>query len=381
MSPDKKRVVALLFAVLLLSALPGRASADDSLSLCSGVTVGNAQLPGLINPDNIIFSNHSGTAQQILVISLLLMSMMMLISGLLYAIGYAFRIDKLLRFSKTEIGEVLVTLLIVALFIGTFSVGSMVIGTPNLFALGKGALSQGVFTKDCSLLSEESFSLIPAMLIYGYEDQAINAIGGTKITFMPDGFGVSVVPFAGMTLIRPVMSLLIYLTNLFIFIPLGTVMFIAFIYAFFPLFLYLGILFRTFPVTRAVGGTFLGLFIAFYVVFPILLYSMITTYSPVCGTYGSTACLPGPKIPVLSDIAGAVASFIPTAWISNITALFLAGGIGLVNSFIKVFAEPVIFAAFSVFLSLIISFDFMEALGDLLGAPSLRSSDMLKRVL
>jgi hypothetical protein len=372
----------LLIALLLLATLPARASADD-LTLCSGVNVLGAQITtGLINPNNIIFTNHAGSAQSILTLSLLIIIMMMLISGLVYAIGYAFRIDKALRFARTEIGEAFVTILIVMLFIGTFSVGSLVIGTPNLFAVGNGSLNKNVFDQDCSMLTEVSFSFIPPMLVYGYQDLVINSLGTTIITLMPDNFGVSFQPFVGMTLIRPTMSLLIYLVSLFIVVPMGTAMFIAFIYALFPLFLYLGIVFRTFPLTRAVGGTFLGLFIAFYVVFPLLLFIMLHSYTPAVAACSNPAIpCSAPNIPVLSNIVNFVSSLSPTAWIEAISTAFTTTELGLINAFIITFAEPVIYVIFSIFLALIISFDFMEALGDLLGAPSLRSSDMLKRVL
>lgn len=364
---DKRHGSVLLTAVLLLAMLPTSAQAD-TLSMCSDI----------INPNNIIFTGQSGSAQSILTLSLLIMVTMMLISGFLYAIGYAFRIDKVLRFAKTEIGEVLVTALIVFIFIGTFSVASLTIGTKNLFALGNGALNDNVFISDCSFLSQKSFDLIAPMFAVSYQDLAINFLGTLKINFKPDYFGVSFDPLAGMTLIRPMLTTFMYLISIFIVIPIGATMFLAFIYALFPLFLYLGIVLRTFPLTRAAGGTFLGLFIAFYVVFPMLLYVMLANYTSTAPTTAPSAGMAA----TITQLVSVVSSGIPTQWMNSIGETFSSIFVqGLLDSFIQDFVEPVMYVMFSIFLTLIISFDFMEALGDLLGAPSLRSADMLKRVL
>ena len=53
----------------------------------------------------------------------------------------------------------------------------------------------------------------------------------------------------------------------------------------------------------------------------------------------------------------------------------------IITPFITVIVEPLILTIFVLIISLIVSYDFMELMGDALGAPSLSSSNTLKRVL
>ena len=437
---------------------------------------------GLIDPSKVIFSGNSGAAQSILAVSLLIMIVMSFAIAIIYSIGYAFRLDKLLRFAKSEIGEIILTLLIVLLFIGTFTITSASIGTKNFFAAGSGVLNNNVFISDCSMLAQESFDLIGPMFGYGWQSVLLTMVGSLTIRLMPNYMGISFRPLAGISALSPLINTFIFGTGGFIMILMGVAVFIVIIYALFPLFLYLGIILRTLPWTRPAGGAFLGMFMAFYIMFPLLIYFLLVSYVPYLGTPGlsvqlntvnqgthdtiTATCLssqdgcqiqagpaqssgttkydyklvkqgtgtvsddsyissqkPGCYGVVAIDtdtgkyasqvitvnpvsapcqsavsysglvgtLSGQAGSFNPTAYTSilssassdlNPYASAPAGSpSGLLNGFIYNQLEPVMYSLFSVALSLIISFDFMEAMGDVLGAPSLRSQNMLKRVL
>ncbi|MEM3876738.1 MAG: hypothetical protein QXP24_03390, partial [Candidatus Micrarchaeaceae archaeon] len=127
---------------------------------------------------------------------------------------------------------------------------------------------------------------------------------------------------------------------------------------------------RTIPWTRAAGGAFLGLFIAFYLMFPILLYFMLqaSPSSSVLPVINTNSFLKSPN------------SFISSTGTFLTTVLQMIS-FDIVTPFINVIVEPMIFTIFVLIISLIISYDFMELMGDVLGAPSLSSSNTLKRVL
>ena len=457
----------------------GASSTDKPI--CSGITPtcsvsgGPPQCiatPGLINPKNIIFNGNSGSAQSLLTISLLIMLMMLLVSGLAYGIGYAFRIDKLVRFAKSEIGEVIVTSLIVLIFIGTFSVASSTIGTKNLFAASQGTFNDNIFVSDCSLLAENSFDLmLPLLTVSSFRTQVLSFVGSWKVSIAPGNWGLTnIEPLAGLSTLYPILDALVYVAFGLVAVLLGMTVFIAIIYSLFPLFLYLGIILRTLPWTRAAGGAFLGLFIAFYVVFPLLLYISLVGYIPYQNTPGLTVTpTTNPPLPnnpvtitatcfsssdtceVLIDnnlnyknlvgksgaptgtytftppsadcyliealdtnnqksatqtlVVDGVGGVAPPCQTASTYSTFLqqtspSGSFdpgktfgvvlglmgklftfGIINDFIREIIEPVMFTIGALIISLIISFDFMEALGDLLGAPSLKSKDSLKRIL
>ena len=455
--------------------------------VCPGSILANCQNShGLMDPAGVIFSGHSIAAQSILTISLLLMLVMSFAIAIMYGIGYAFRIDKLLRFAKSEIGEILLTLLIVLLFVGTFNLTSSNITAKNFFAAGNGALNNNIFVSDCTMLVQQSFNLIPVMFTFGLMTTSLNAIGSLSVSFAPNYMGFRFSPLIGISAITSVTNTLMYGTSGFTLILMGAATFLVIIYALFPLFLYLGIILRTLPWTRPAGGAFLGMFIAFYILFPLLIYFMLAGYEPYVGTPGltmpsspiiqgisnlitatcvssqhtcqvllrpctSSAC-PGifdgstgmvahgagtatydtshlsspncysvaaydsnsakisltqtlqvagssappstscpnqngysPATGVLTQVSGSISadsfSNVFGTLIDSLIPFSTTQSTGLLNGFIINYIEPIVYTLFSVALSMIISFDFMEAMGDVLGAPSLRSQNMLKRVL
>ena len=434
---------------------------------------------GLIDPSKVIFSGHALAAQSILMVSLLIMLVMSFAVAIIYGIGYSFRLDKLLRFAKSEIGEIILTLLIVMIFVGTFTLTSAGTSSSNFFAAGNGLLNNNIFVSDCSLLSQESFELIPHLFGLGIGASTLMFFGSLTVNLMPNYMGVSFRPIAGITALTPVLNTMIFGTWGAITILMGVGAFLVIIYSLFPLFLYIGIILRTLPWTRPAGGAFLGMFIAFYIMFPLLIYFMLVSYVPYIGTPGlsipinpvnqnvpqsivatcltsqdscqifvnnneaasgigsaifdptaakpqalqagcynvvaedmqtdratmqvlqiipagqsaasATPCQSSQSYTAISgELNNLAGVFNPSAYAETLNeqaasvnpyASSSSGPVGLLNGFVYNDLEPVLYSLFSVTLSLIIAFDFMEAMGDILGAPSLRSQNMLKRVL
>ena len=179
----------------------------------------------------------------------------------------------------------------------------------------------------------------------------------------------------------------------------------------------------------------LALFAAFYIFFPIILglmlsYSSQATLNPQVCLSTSAACLTPTKSDTCSILSCSVAIAASELWgggstskslsglISDLTfvdnyagdiaGLFIgiptytcpvpgqtsvtqstpcSGGGGtvsymnVVSYLITEVIERIFYTVFAFILSLILTYDFMETLSDLLGAPSLRSNTMLKNVI
>ena len=133
------------------------------------------------------------------------------------------------------------------------------------------------------------------------------------------------------------------------------------------------------------------MFIGFYIVFPLLLHIMLAGYlgnpsliPTVLNSNGNPSQLTANYITSANQNSGSgtttsVAGFIWTSIKDIFTTAFSANGIA--GGFIVNVIEPSLFTILVVIISFIISFDFAEACGDLLGAPSLRASHIFNKVL
>ncbi|MEM3876034.1 MAG: hypothetical protein QXP35_03070, partial [Candidatus Micrarchaeaceae archaeon] len=186
----------------------------------------------------------------------------------------------------------------------------------------------------------------------------------------------------------------ITISGMLIMLLFGMSIILGIIYAFFPIFLYIGIVLRAVPWTRAAGGAFLGLFAGLYIMFPIMLYF---------GLMGPAAfqCLASTSSASTASTSSACPNSAASA-LSQVNSNFQASKVSSVNSGINIFTsiintingviapfgfittyilEPVLYTLIIYIFSLIIAFNFMEQVGDLLGAPSLSSEHALKNVI
>jgi hypothetical protein len=328
-------------------------------------------------------SIFSGTTsqQELLAIALIIMLTMLLISAAAYMLGYAFHISPLMRFSKDEMREVAVTALVVLVFLGSFSVVSSSAGLGSFLGSSAGTSTTNVFIKDCTVLAASSFNMVNQWVYLSTMQVLFNVAASFNIAIQPGDWGPFLMPLSGLSLLTDnsgMLGILATFAGVILIFLFAIAIMLGVFYTLFPLFFYAGIVLRTLPWTRAAGGAFLGLFISFYFVFPFLLYFFVSPYSQ--------ATLQQSTTPSLSTTMGSIASVStfssdPFGVISSVTSFFSDLSNPVLTSFATNVVEPSIFMLVAIVFSLMISLDFMEALGDMLGSPALSKSGALKGLI
>ncbi|MGC8662314.1 MAG: hypothetical protein ACP5RT_00830 [Candidatus Micrarchaeia archaeon] len=328
-------------------------------------------------PSSFSVLGSSSTYNILLGYSVLIILMVLLLIAMLYMFGMAFKIDKLISFSKTEILEDLLNFLII-IFIasGMLSIDSIVV---NLASFSSSVIStslsvgsvQSLYINTCNLYFGDAENQITYIIIAASDSFLLKAIASFTVLLQPNGFGITVNPMAWYTALEKLIGIFGAFTFALIGTELTSVFLLSIIYYLFPLFLYLGILFRSFPWTRAIGGAFLGIFISFYIFFPALTYA-----------FGEAT-----NVILSSDISAAESSY--TLNIHAVSSMFTTSNFNVFPEL--TFALPImmfgLIAALSgmytmgILISLIICFDMIEAFGDLLGAPSLSHKGVLRKVI
>ncbi len=361
----------IALAVFLLNVLlTGNAaafgfSASDAATICAD-TIGSSS----------IFGARVTSQQSMLAIAMLIMLVMLLVSAMAYMIGYAFGITPLLRFSRNEMREVAITALVVLVFLGSFSIASGSAGLSGFATRFSGMTPQNVFTADCASLSNSAINMVGYWLTLSVSQLLLSSLSGMFIIIRPGGFGSRITPLAGLSTLTAnsgVLGLLTNFTGIFIVMLFVMSIVLGVFYTLFPLFFYTGIVLRTLPWTRAAGGAFLGLFISFYFMFPFLLYMFISPYSQ------SAVQQTAPSLAALSNIPNIFSSSNPLNAVGSLVSTL--SNLSLITLFITGIVEPVIFLLIAILFSLLISLDFMEALGDLLGSPDLSSRHALRGLI
>ncbi|MEM3753711.1 MAG: hypothetical protein QXM58_02480 [Candidatus Micrarchaeaceae archaeon] len=365
---------AALLAMIAFMLLVGSASAQD---LCSTLYPSSPT------------SNPATTYYGMFAIALVIILTVFVVLGLVYAIGYAFRIDKLTNYVKTEILESIANLVLIAIFSGGIGVA---FAASVFFAnVGMAGLQEASISGITSPTTVSSASAMYMQLCENYYSKLLSVFGTVvtlyasswflglltsfNIGLMPNGFGASFHPFIGLDPTTLFFYLLQNVAIGIIIIYLAIIMLTWLIFYLFPIFLYAGILFRSFPWTRAAGGTMLAIFISFYIILPAILYPFSFSKVPIPAQQSGSSLLLPPSIPGL-----------PTglASISDIEHFFssLFSPNNAIEYFVPSLADAGI-QLFGVIIALLISFDLIESFAELLGAPSLRgqSHKMLRRVI
>ncbi len=366
-SAKKVSVIAALLLVMML-VHPATAQLSDLVPSVTSFCAGSFGNPGVIPPANNTFIANYTSINNILFISLLILLTMAAISGLIYAFGYSFRINNLLIASRQEFGEIAVTAIIIFVLVGTFTLTTS-ISTPTLLQ-GTGAYNQGTFVSDCNSLTTDAFTLYTEWFNLGIDTDEVQMVESIQISLQPDGFGISFSPFKGYASSFKAITWLYTIAGEVAGLLLGVSVGLGIFYAIMPLFLFAGIILRTMPWSRAAGGAFLGLFIGFYIVFPILLHFMLVTAPSV-----PTPLSPGGGIGTILNYFGSFGSSGAAAGI--ITLLNTQYSITLMLDVLV----PTLYAIFAVAFSFLISFDFAEASADFLGSPGLHTSHSLNKLL
>jgi hypothetical protein len=374
----------LLILALMLALIPNATAATSSFT--TGFCSGNANGGGVI-PANSVLSGQTQGEQGLINVSLLIMLTMLFIVAIIYMISYVLNLDLLRNIAKGEIGEVIITGIIVLVFIGTFNIAAASVNSNNVVHIAGSSFGRNLYTDDCAYLGAASLDLIPPYLSLNVIRLVVGTITSLNVVIAPAFFGFEVKPFQGYALFDTVLGILDDMIGIFIALILAVVVLMGFIYGLFPLFLYAGIILRTLPWTRAAGGAFLGLFIGFYVLFPILLHMMLTGYIGGLPTssvttssnnvIGSLLTTTTSKQSSATQIITQISNFITSSYV------FSSGGgsVGLVNYYLTNVVEPAAFTIVSIVISFIIAFDFADIAGDILGAPSLSAGSIMSKYI
>jgi len=319
----------------------------------------------------------------------LIILVMFAIVAIAYLFGSAFKFDKLVRFGRAEIGEIIVTIIVITIFMG------------GIFAVNNPSSVQSVYLTNCENLYSNFIAGLGEFKGLFLSQFILSFVSSLNFGLTEMFFGVSTVtPFGGLSMVTgPVISTFVNLGFLLIGINLAVTFVLGIFYALLPLFFYAGLLLRTFPWTRAAGGAFLGLFGGFYIAFPFLLYLfMIAPCAPPAGT----VVLPGTVAPPGSGCAvpGQVGNVnfvqqhltepssawnILTGGISQFVSYFKGWDFSALllnfNTTIADIVGPALYTFISIIIAFLISYDILEVLGDLLGAPALSSTHTLRKLM
>ncbi|MCL5675163.1 MAG: hypothetical protein M1611_00955 [Candidatus Marsarchaeota archaeon] len=403
----KKYALALLFAFFVL--------ASPSLDMASPpATIGSTYCTPIFTPSKAVVSTSfvlspgsvpiHGTFGGVISIALLIVLMVFTVIALVYGVGVAFRIDKLIRFGRAELLESFANVVIIVVI--AFGVGTILgaasflanLGSLNVVAPSSGFSTgvQGFYTNTCINIFNNVIITSLFDMVGGLANAVVYEIlDDFQLTFVPGGYisyvvpGFEVQPFQG---IGPIVSLTFVETSTFtafIMTGLGIIFMLFVIYYLFPVFLYLGIVLRSFPWTRPAGGALIAIFVSFYIFFPALLYPFTTFGSSVSNIYcngssshGGTTSTTGSPVPDICS-SNNITHYIATGGIDALLALL--GNINAAfNSNVEIYASMV--AAFAIefigfAIAFLISYDLLEVFGDLFGSPSLQANRILSRLI
>ncbi|MCL4371969.1 hypothetical protein M1373_01480 [Candidatus Marsarchaeota archaeon] len=356
MSLRKHAGIAAL-ALMALLMLANFSFGSSATNLCSSL------IPTTASSNSVI--GNTSIAGGVIVLSGLIIMIMLTIAGMAFAIGYAFNIDKLTSFAKSEIGEAVITVLIILIFLGVLSATGSTIGKSGVLAKYDWT---GIFTNDCVSVASTAFNTLGAFRALAVESDFYSLLASTSIGLHPNYWGIGFSPYYGAYFITQILKLLISFTGVIIALLFGVAVLLSLIYSLFPIFLYVGIVLRTIPWTRAAGGAFLGLFIGFYIFLPLII-AFVATMPPITAVTVTA---------LTSDPFTITTIFNP---VSDLSALisFIHGNV--VTEFIESVVTPVMYLLLGTILAIMFSLDFAETVGDFLGAPSLSTSKALRGVI
>jgi len=349
-----------------------------------------AQTQTLPDPCNSLYSgalqntfgalSTASTYKGLIGYSMLIILSVLMIVAFLYAIGMAFKINSLISFSRNEILENVLNFILILFVAGGIAGIDGVVIVIARFGASVVSTNQPSITNTASLYHSaceyyygDALGEISNLISLAVEIFEISIASSIQFNLMPNGFGVTFQPFAWLNLLSKMASSFSVPIVAITGIELVNVYLLAIIYYIFPLFLYLGILFRTFPWTRAIGGALLGLFISFYVFYPALIYAISSITASIQDSARSIITTHEINLQINVFTSSLTSSIKPGL---DIQTIFWS----LIIEYIGIIAIGGI-NTIGILISLVICFDLIEAFGDLLGAPSLTHGGVLKKVI
>ena len=396
------RYIALISAVLVLS-VTGMANALSVVS-CSAMFAGGST-QNLYARQLATITGNSGTSyNSFLLVALLIILAMLMIVGVVYAVGTAFHIQGLMSFARTEALEGFGNFIIILGIGGSIGIAAAglnffgnlaLLGSSSQQAIPQGTSAYAIYTGLCNNIQtrivssgiENWLGVFFDLYVANVFAASIPPTGGFDVVFKPAGLsnGVEFDPFQGGALLIQLLwdEQISYFGTSLMGMFIIDILFV--VYFLFPIFLYVGIILRSFPWTRPAGGSLIALFISFYIVFPAMMYPFLA--GPVPGA-GLGICTPkGPSYSNsgTSDFGAlcSAQSFInnPPVELWNI----MGSNYGLLYyTNVFAFTEGIEFVGLDIIgliIALIVSYEMVEKLGTILGAPSLQGARMLSRVV
>ncbi len=370
---------------MLLSLLLASGIANAQSNFCSSA-IQDVTVQGLNNGEN-----------SILTISLAIVTTVLVILGITYGIGKAFGIAILIRFTQKEILESIFNLILILLAVGGLAFADKAVSFLSVLSAyaTSSTAAQTTVTSAATMystlcnnfmsagLDQVSYAvdLILVNSVYSVIQTLTISIGGVGGALMP--VAVILTPFKGIYPYSQFLSTEINATIGITLVYVGVAILAVVIYGLFPIFFYAGVLLRSIPWTRAAGGALLALFFSFYIVFPSLLLafsqiqpqtiliSSLPSITPSNVELSSQAFLNNP----FAGIEG-----MGLTALIDLSAIFTGNFASTVSQFGSIL-EYAILQLVGLIVSLLVSFDLLEGLGDLLGAPSLQSNRLLKNVI
>ncbi len=390
--------VLALAAFALLALAPGAGVVGTTVQyICNGSATGN----GIIAQAPVLGAGTQGVGS-VVGLAAGIMLMIVLVMAALYMVSRFAGLPGLENFVKVELAEMVGTSILIAIFFGAFFAAAFAAAGASSAATGPALHFNGpgrsVFVSDCVMISNSSIALMPPIMTAGVIDWTLNLVDSLKIVITPGGFGFTVSPFSGLSLIPKALEQLADILAGFVVALLAVNFFLGLIYSLFPVFLYLGIVLRAFPWTRAAGGIFIAMFIGFYIVFPVMVnatvggfsaaaYSESVSYanSPaaggIAGFVSNTSTNSIGTIAQQSTLSGSATSI--GSYVGSVlySLVGFPGGYGVINGYITTFMGPPIMVIIEIAVSFIVALDFADILSDILGAPSLQTQRLIGKLL
>jgi hypothetical protein len=381
---------SILMYALIASVLIGFSNATPSLITCSGTggiftaayAGGPNNTPGLAGQYSGAW-NYAGMSSIILLIVTLDFGVM----AVAYAIGMGFQIQSLTNFAKTEMLEGVFNVAILATIgFAVISVYPAMVFFLNVAQLNTAApvipaSTGGIYVSLCNDISTNIINSgfnnwigLTGTLFLANTLQSVNVLA------IPNSYGYAYQPFAGLALLVQLLwdDQTAFFGTMFFGMFLVVMLFV--IYYLFPIFLYVGLALRAFPWTRAAGGSFVAMFIAFYVIFPALMLPFVTNTSaigvcnpPMSGSgYVNPLCNPG------SFSGHSLKSILTFTFASNFNfgEVYYDDVVAFVDGFFTIGLNM-----FGLVIALLISYEIVEKIGSILGAPSMSAQRALSRIL
>ncbi len=409
----RKSLLIFLFALMILG------SSSAAQTYCSDFfgNVHNIVSPAVYN---------LSTYNDLLSFTSLIIIAVIIFMSFIYGLGVAIGLDSFKQFAKTEYIESFVNILILmfvasAIFTSTgaiaffsnLSSSTVPSSSSTTTSSSTPALTtsngniENLYVNICNnIVNVQIFTGVLIMFGTYIELVGYQLLSGLSIQFSFTGAGLSSIgnllpsvgltPFAGLGIIQGFIYNEFSVLSGFIGVSIATVLLLFVIYFLFPILFYVGVLFRSFPWTRAAGGSLIALFISFFIIFPSILSvftfstasNILSSISSLCGAGSTTNNLCISSSSVGGNIVTFVQQFGINSFSSGSAGSFLLGflfknGFGIDGN-ISLYSEEVAFYVLmltGLFISFIISYDMVEVLSKLLGSPSFSGKKLFGKIV